>query len=158
MAEPKQPATEGAKATKTLEETKAPKRTAAVRRQRIAAELAKDKIGGGLSGFVNFIREKGVVGLAIGLAIGTAASGLVTQIVNAVITPTVSLMLGLFGQENLRALNWVVRRAADGTPLITYGFGDLIDALIKFMAIAAVIYFVVLGLKLDKLDKPKETK
>lgn len=121
------------------------------------AEAAKAKaaiVGGGhLSGFVNFIREKGVVGLAIGLAIGTAATALVSQIVSAVITPTVSLLLGFFGQENLRALNWVVRRAEDGTPLVTYAVGDLIDAIIKFMAIAAVIYFVVMGLKLDRLDK-----
>lgn len=153
---PTTPTTEGQRATKTVDETKVTKKAEAERRKRINPDVAREKIGGGLAGFVNFIREKGVVGLAIGLAIGTAASGLVTQIVGAVITPTVSLMLGLFGQENLRALNWVVKRAADGTPLITYGFGDLIDALIKFMAIAAVIYFVVLGLKLDRLDKPKE--
>lgn len=112
-----------------------------------------------LQGFIDFIREKGVVGLAIGLAIGTAASGLVTQIVNAVITPTVSLFLSLFSANGLKGLNFVAKRAADGTPIATYAIGDLIDALIKFLAIAAVIYFVVMGLKLDRLDrKPGESK
>lgn len=121
-----------------------------------AAAKAASLGGGPVNGFLNFIREKGVVGLAIGLAIGTAATGLVSQIVNAVITPTVSLLLGLVGLESLKGLNFVVKRAANGDPLITYAVGDLIDALIKFLAIAAVIYFVVMGLKLDRLDKKKE--
>lgn len=120
-----------------------------------AAAKASGLGGGPVNGFLNFIREKGVVGLAIGLAIGTAATGLVNQIVNAVITPTVSLILTSIGLESLKTLNFVVRRAADGTPIITYAVGDLIEALIKFLAIAAVVYFVVMGLKLDKLDKKK---
>lgn len=105
------------------------------------------------TGFIGFIREKGVIGLAVGLAIGTAATGVVTQIVAAVITPTVSLLIG---DKGLSGLNFVAKRAADGTPLVTYAVGDLIDALIKFLAVAAVIYFVVIGLKLDKLDKKKD--
>jgi large conductance mechanosensitive channel len=103
-----------------------------------------------VQGFVNFIREKGVVGLAIGLAIGTAASGLVTQIVAAVITPILDLIIGKGG---LRGLDWTVKI---GDHSGTFAFGDLLDALIKFAAIAAVIYFVVMGLKLDKLDKKKD--
>lgn len=110
-----------------------------------------------VGGFVNFVREKGVIGLAVGLAIGTAATGVVTQIVTAVITPTVSLLLNYFGLESLRSLNYVAKRAADGTPIITYAFGDLIDALIKFIAVALVIYIVVMGLKLDKLDRKKDS-
>jgi large conductance mechanosensitive channel len=125
-------------------------------RAEAVAAKAKHVGVGQLSGFVEFIREKGVVGLAVGLAIGTAATGVVTQIVTAVVTPTVSLLLGLFGLENLNSLNFVAKRAMDGTPLITYAVGDLIDALIKFLAVAAVIYFVIIGLKLDKLDKKKE--
>lgn len=125
-------------------------------RAEAAREKAKNVGTNQLGGFLNFIREKGVVGLAVGLAIGTAATGVVTQIVNAVITPTVSLLLSAFGLESLRSLNFVAKRAADGTPVITYAVGDLIDALIKFLAVALVIYFVVMGLKLDKLDKKKD--
>lgn len=147
MAQTKQ----GARATKTLDDTRV-KETATQRRKRLDAELAREKIGGGLAGFVEFIREKGVVGLAIGLAIGTAASGLVTQIVNAVITPIVGLLIG---KDGLKGVNWQV---TIGDRSEVFAFGDLLDAMIKFLAIAAVIYFVVLGLKLDKLDKPKESK
>lgn len=122
-------------------------------RAEVAREKAKNVGVGQLGGFIAFIRDKGVVGLAVGLAIGTAATGVVTQIVNAVITPTVSLLIG---ERGLKGLNFVVKRAADGTPVVTYAIGDLIDALIKFLAVAAVIYFVVMGLKLDKLDKKKD--
>lgn len=125
-------------------------------RARAARQKAKRASVSHIGGFLGFIREKGVVGLAVGLAIGTAATGVVTQIVNAVITPTVSLLLGYFGLESLKSLNFVAKRAADGTPIITYAVGDLIDALIKFLAVAAVIYFVVIGLKLDRLDKKKD--
>lgn len=122
-------------------------------RAEAAREKAKNVGTNQIGGFVNFIREKGVVGLAVGLALGTAATGVVTQIVNAVITPTVSLLIG---ERGLQGLNFVAKRAADGTPVVTYAVGDLIDALIKFLAVAAVIYFVVMGLKLDRLDKKKD--
>lgn len=133
-------------------------RAEAVKAKAEAAKARMDQLGGGpVAGFINFIREKGVVGLAIGLAIGTAATGLVNQIVNAVITPTISLFLSFFGPNGLKDLNWVAKRAADGTPIAIYAIGDLIDAVIKFIAIAAVIYFVVMGLRLDRLDKKKES-
>lgn len=119
-----------------------------------ARERAKSVGTSQVGGFVTFIREKGVVGLAVGLAIGTAATGVVTQIVNSVITPTVSLLIG---EKGLKGLNFVAKRAVDGTPVVTYAIGDLIDALIKFLAVAAVIYFVVMGLKLDRLDKKKDS-
>jgi large conductance mechanosensitive channel protein len=139
--------------------TEAAKKAAATAKTKTRAARAKSKERvkkiskaphSHLHGFATFVREKGVVGLAIGLAIGTAASGLVTQIVNAVITPTVGLIVG---KQGLDGLNTTI---AIGDRSEVFAFGDLIDALIKFIAIAAVIYFVVLGLKLDRLDKKKE--
>lgn len=128
-----------------LDATKA-RAEAAKAKASVVASGGKNK----LAGFINFIREKGVVGLAVGLAIGTAASGLVTQIVNAVITPIIGLLIG---KDGLKGLNVEVN-LWDRTEI--FAFGDLIDALIKFMAIAAVIYFVIMGLKLDKLDVKKD--
>lgn len=156
----KKPATTSTRQTKDAEvrQAKAEARKAKAEAVKARAEAAREKAKhvstSQLGGFINFIREKGVVGLAVGLAIGTAATGVVTQIVNAVITPTVSLLIG---ERGLSGLNFVVKRTADGTPVVTYAVGDLIDALIKFLAVAAVIYFVVIGLKLDKLDKKKDS-
>ena len=45
-------------------------------------------------GFVDFVREQGVVGLAVGLAIGTAAGAAVKEIVDQFINPLVGFVLG----------------------------------------------------------------
>lgn len=121
-------------------------------------EVAKeelDKIPTGrvhkhLSGFTDFVRKQGVVGLAVGLAIGTQASELVKNIVSSVITPIVDLLVG---REGLSGLTWTVRVE---DRVSTFNFGLLIDSSIKFLAVALVIYFVIMGLKLDKLDKKKD--
>ena len=56
-----------------------------------------------VNGFVSFVREQGVVGLAVGLAIGTAAGSAVKAIVDGFINPIVGFILGgadLGGQGN----------------------------------------------------------
>ncbi len=103
-----------------------------------------------LVGFISFIREKGVVGLAVGLAIGTAATGLVNQIVGSLVTPLVDLMVG---KDGLKGLNLTVQI---GNRAGVFAIGSAIDALLRFIALAVVIYFIVMGLKLDRLDKKAE--
>lgn len=109
------------------------------------------KVGKHVGGFMDFIRKQGIVGLAIGLAIGTQATDLVKNIVNSVITPIVDLMVGPGG---LTGLTWTVDI---GNRHAVFRFGLLIDSLIKFLAVALVIYLVVTGFKLDKLDKKKDS-
>lgn len=101
-------------------------------------------------GFMEFVRTQGVVGLAVGLAIGTQANDLVKNIVASLITPIVDLLVGKGGLKGLTYTLEVGDRAT------TFAFGSLLDAIIRFLAIAFVIYFVVKGLKLDRLDKKKE--
>lgn len=101
-------------------------------------------------GFMDFVRTQGVVGLAVGLAIGTQAADLVKNIVASLITPLVDLVVGKNGLKGLSYTMHVGNRAT------TFTIGLLIDSLIRFLAIAFVIYFVVKGLKLDKLDKKKD--
>jgi large conductance mechanosensitive channel protein len=103
-----------------------------------------------LKGFMDFVRKQGVVGLAVGLAIGAQASELVKNIVSSVITPIVDLIVG---QGGLNGLDTTVNIAGRST---VFQFGLLIDSLLKFLAVALVIYFVVIGLSLDKLDKKEE--
>lgn len=115
-----------------------------------AQALKQTRVGGTLGGFMEFVRKQGVVGLAVGLAIGTQAGILVKDIVSSVITPMVDLLVG---QGGLAGLTWFVqigKRSAE------FDFGLLIDSTIKFLAVALVIYFVVMGLKLDKIDKKKD--
>jgi len=96
-----------------------------------------------MRGFIEFIREQGVVGLAIGFILGGAISKVVSSLVKDIIQPLLGYALG--SAEGLSSL-------AIGP--ITYGL--FITATIDFLIIAAVIYFMFRGLKLDKLDKKKE--
>lgn len=102
-------------------------------------------------GFMDFVREQGVVGLAVGLAIGTQATLLVKDIVTAIIDPVVGLIIG--NPEGLAAAQWGV---TIGGRSATFALGQLTYSLIVFVAVCLVIYFLVKGLKLDKLDKSKD--
>lgn len=118
------------------------------------AEKAADKLLGVASGrvtdFMNFVREQGVVGLAVGLAIGTAAGATVRQIVEGFINPMIALLVG--SQESLMASKWHVEignRTAD------FAWGAVLSSIITLIATALVIYWVVKVGKLDRLDKKK---
>ncbi len=134
---------------KELTKAEVLKRVEAAREQ--LEEIQPQKIKRHLSGFTDFVRRQGVVALAVGLAIGTQASELVKNMVNSLITPIVDLLVG---KEGLRGLTWTVEI---GDRVATFNFGLFIDSIIKFMAVAFVIYVVIMGLKLDKLDKKKES-
>ncbi len=102
-------------------------------------------------GFMNFIREQGVVGLAVGLAIGAAAGDTVAKLVKGFIDPVISLMVG--SQEGLQSAVWTLTfgdRSAD------FAWGAFLSSLITLLATALVIYWIVHVAKLDKLDKKKD--
>lgn len=106
-----------------------------------------------LSGFMTFVRQQGVVGLAVGLAIGTQVGRAVESIVVGFINPIVNFIVG--GDTNLLLAKWTIIEDWNGRSLV-FGWGAILSALITLIAVAAVIYYVVHGLKLDKLDKAKE--
>ena len=91
---------------------------------------------------MDFIREQGVVGLAVGFILGGAVSKIVTALVTDIVNPTIGAVLG--STEGLKAMKV--------GPLM---LGDFVSVAIDFFIIAAVVYFVVKGLGLDKMDKPK---
>lgn len=98
-----------------------------------------------MKGFVDFIREQGVVGLAVGFILGGAVSKVVTSLVNDVINPVLGIILGA---ADLSGMKLVV-----GPAELMYG--NFLTALIDFAVIAGVVYFGVKQLGLDKLDKKK---
>lgn len=103
-----------------------------------------------LQGFVDFMREQGVIGLAIGLVLGTQIKALVDQLVASFINPLVGLVLPGKGTLSEQVFHLNFRgKGAD------FSWGLFMTQLISFVAVAAIVYFVVKGLKLDKLDKKK---
>lgn len=99
-----------------------------------------------MKGFVDFIREQGVVGLAVGFILGGAVSKVVSALVTDIINPVLGLVLG--SAEGLKS-------ASFGRGAVQIMYGDFISVLIDFIVIALVVYYGVKMLKLDKLDKSK---
>jgi len=105
-----------------------------------------------VSGFMAFVREQGVVGLAVGLVLGTQIKMLVDQIVISFINPFVGLILPGNGTLAEKTFSLSLSdKTAD------FAYGAFLSVSISFLAVAAVIYFIVKGLRLDKLDKKKES-
>ncbi len=99
-----------------------------------------------LQGFMDFIREQGVVGLAVGFILGGAVSKTVSSLVDNVINPLIGLLLG--------KVNLADKAVVMGNASLKYG--AFISSIVDFIIIAAVVYFGVKALGLDKLDKKKE--
>lgn len=119
--------------------------------QAVAARAAAVKEHGG--GFMTFVREQGVVGLAVGLAIGTAAGASVKQIVEGLINPIVGFLIG---GVDLQKLSWVVVKAnGQGKGGLELDWGAVLSSLITLLATALVIYWLIHVAKLDRLDKKK---
>lgn len=100
-----------------------------------------------MKGFISFIREQGVVGLAVGFILGGAVSKVVSALVADIINPLLGLALG--AAAGLKTASFSV-----GSAEIIYG--DLISVIIDFLIIALVVYFGVKLIGLDKLDKKKD--
>ncbi len=100
-----------------------------------------------LRGFMDFIREQGVVGLAVGFILGAAVAKLVSSLVTDIINPIVGLLLG--SSEGLKGATLHLGKAT-----VTYGV--FLANLIDFAIVAAVVYFTIKLLRLDRLDKKKD--
>jgi large conductance mechanosensitive channel len=99
-----------------------------------------------MKGFIEFIREQGVVGLAVGFILGGAVSKVVTALVADIINPILGLAVG--AAEGLKEASLKV-----GSAEILYG--DLLAVVIDFLVVALVVYYGVKLIGLDKLDKKK---
>ncbi len=100
-----------------------------------------------INGFIEFIRTRGVVGLAVGFLLGGAVSKVVTALIEGLINPVLGVILGAVG-----GLETAVLQVGPVALL----WGNFLSAVIDFLIIALIVYFGVKGLGLDKLDK-KET-
>ena len=124
---------------------------AAREKAKARADKVREGAKGHSSGFIDFIRTQGVIGLAVGLAIGAAAGDTVKKLVEGFINPVVQFIVG--SQAALANASWTFEafgRQAD------FKWGAFVSSLITLLATALVIYLIIHGLKLDKLDKKKD--
>ncbi|OIO47324.1 MAG: hypothetical protein AUJ32_03240 [Parcubacteria group bacterium CG1_02_40_82] len=100
-----------------------------------------------MKGFFQFIREQGVIGLAVGFILGGAVGKVVSSLVQDVVQPLLGLILGVSGGLNSASFGVLGTQVA---------YGRFLAVLIDFLVVAAVIYFIFKALRLDKLDAKKQ--
>jgi large-conductance mechanosensitive channel len=105
-----------------------------------------------VGGFVAFLREHAIVGLAVGFAIATQLQAVVKQLIASFINPLYGL---LFNGQQLSTLtvtlHWHGRQEQ-------FGWGEFVYTLVDFLFVLAIIYFAIKVFHLDNLDKPKTEK
>lgn len=99
--------------------------------------------------FITFIREKGVLGLAVGIIMGGAVTKLVSSVVDNLINPLIGAVTGAAG--NLNTMEYTLPMTS-----IVFKYGAFISSLIDFVAVIAVVYFIFVKSPINKIDKKSE--
>ena len=86
-----------------------------------------------MKGFRTFLMRGNLIELAVAVVIGTAFTAIVTAIVKDLITP---LIAAIGGKPDFGKLQFTVHHS-------TFSYGDFINALVAFVIIAAVVYFLI---------------
>ena len=86
-----------------------------------------------MRGFKAFLLRGNVVDLAIAVVIGVAFAAVVAAFVKDLVTP---LIAAIGGQPDFAALYFTINKSK-------FLYGDFFNAIIAFLIIAAVIYFLV---------------
>jgi large conductance mechanosensitive channel len=89
-----------------------------------------------IQGFKNFIMRGNVIDLAVAVVIGVAFTTVVTSVTSNIINPLVAAA----GGSNVNGLAWQI---VGGNRKTVMDFGAVITAVINFLIVAAVVYFLV---------------
>ena len=90
-----------------------------------------------IKGFKEFILRGNVIDLAVAVVIGAAFSAIVAVMVEQLINPLIG---AIFQVGDLSG--WVIEIPTISGSVSTIGIGAIIGAVINFVAIAAIVYFV----------------
>jgi large conductance mechanosensitive channel len=104
-----------------------------------------------LKDFKAFIMRGNVVDMAVGIIIGAAFGPIVTTLVNNVIMPPIGLLLGKVDFANLYVLlkdgktpsPYASLKVAQDAGAVVISYGLLINVIITFIIIAAVVFFLI---------------
>lgn len=89
-----------------------------------------------LKGFRDFLMRGNVIDLAVAVIIGTAFTAVVTSIATYLIKP----LIAAIGGSNVTGLSWTI--VAENKES-TIDFAAIITAMINFVIVAAVVYFLI---------------
>ena len=86
-----------------------------------------------LKGFRDFILRGNVVDLAVAVVIGAAFGAVVTAFVSGIVTPLIGAIIG---KPSFGDLQFTINSSR-------FLYGNVLNALISFLGIAAVVYFLI---------------
>lgn len=90
-----------------------------------------------IKGFKEFILRGNVIDLAVAVVIGAAFTLIVNSIVAGLINPLIAL---IFQADSLDGVVWTVTGLTGNE--VTFALGAILGAIINFLAVAVVVYFV----------------
>lgn len=108
-----------------------------------------------LKDFKKFILRGNVVDLAVGVVVGAAFGSVVTALVTNFVTPLIAAIGGL---PDFAALSFTINGSA-------FHYGLILNALLSFLSVAAVVFFFIVmpmnkmlakAKPSDEVDKPSE--
>lgn len=104
---------------------------------------------GMISEFKDFAMKGNLVDMAVGFVMGSAFATVVTSFINDVFMPAISPVMGGIDMANLKHVMKEAVVDAEGvvtTPEVAISFGLFINALIAFIIVALVMFFVIKGM------------
>lgn len=119
-----------------------------------ASAIPTLKVPKPFQGFIDFVREQGVVGIGVGFVVGSSAAVLIKSIVSNLLNPLIGVIMGGTNLAN----KVICLNTQAGVCKNTLNYGQVISDVISFLLILVVVYFVIKGLRLEKLDKKKTDK
>ncbi len=105
--------------------------------------------------FKKFILRGNVVDLAVAVVVGAAFGAVVTALVENFVTPLIG---AIGGQPDFSALHFTINHSV-------FNYGKILNAIISFLSIAAVVFFFIVqplnklmskAKPSDEVDKPSE--
>ena len=114
--------------------------------------------------FKKFIMRGNMIDLAVGMIIGSAFNSIVSSLVNDIIMPLLGVVIGDTDFTNLYLLLTKIDGAKPATlaeaqelGYATWNYGSFITAVIHFLIMALIVFFIVKGMnKLSSLTKKPE--
>lgn len=114
----------------------------------VVDEVVSKGVTGSVDGFVTFIRERAVVGLALGFVIGSQLQAVVKSFNDNIVTPLFQFVI----PNNKKLIDQTLHLRV-GNHSADLVWGALAYALLNFLFVVLTIYVVLRLFKLDRLDK-----
>lgn len=103
--------------------------------------------------FIEFINRGSVVDLAVGVAVGGAFTAIVNSLVKDIVMPIVGLIAGGVNFTDLRI---VIPNLFGGNTEAVIAYGNFIQNVVEFLAIAWVIFMIIKAM--NRIRRKKDAK